>query len=144
MLLCFHNTVTQSNISQEKKWSWQTTSVTFHPEKKHANRIIPKHTQLILYTRKFNIVRGAVRRDPIHSTMYTLTLNGCADRIQEVPHIACHFWGTRDELTIENGVLLKGRQSVHSPELYERTLGELCNNCRGIEKMRHLSQTTIY
>ena len=48
---------------------------------------------------KLNIVRGAVERDPIHSPVYRLTLNGWPDRIQEVLQIACHFLGTQDELT---------------------------------------------
>ena len=56
-------------------------------------------------------------------------------------NIACHFWGTRDELTIENGLLLKGNRLCIPPELYERRLGDLQTNHRGIEKMRHLSQT---
>ena len=37
---------------------------------------------------RLNIVRGAIERDPIHSTTYRLTLNGWPDRIQEVPRIA--------------------------------------------------------
>ena len=65
--------------------------------------------------------------DPIHSTVYRLTLNGWSNRIQEVPHIAHHFRSTRDKLTIENVVLLK-RDSVHTPELYERMLSDLHNN----------------
>ena len=51
---------------------------------------------------KLNIVTGAVERDPIHSTIYRLTLNGWPERIQEVPHIAHHFWSTRDELGMEH------------------------------------------
>ena len=57
---------------------------------------------------RLNIVRGAIERDPIHSTVYRLTLNGWPDRVHEVPRIARQFWGTHDELTIENGILLKG------------------------------------
>ena len=51
----------------------------------------------------------------------------------EVPHIAHHLWGTRDELTIENGVLLKGDSVCIPTELYERMLSDLHNNHRGIE-----------
>ena len=40
---------------------------------------------------KLNIVREAIKRDPIHSTIYRLTLNGRPDRIQDIPHIAQHF-----------------------------------------------------
>ena len=35
---------------------------------------------------KLNIVRGAVERDPIHSTMYRLILNSWQDRVQDSPH----------------------------------------------------------
>ena len=93
---------------------------------------------------RLNIVRGAVERDPIHSTVYRLTLNVWPDRIQEVPRIARYFWGTWDELTVENGILLKGDSVCIPPELYERMLSDLHGNRRGIEKMRHLSQTTVY
>ena len=37
---------------------------------------------------RLNIVRGAIERDPIHSTVYRLTLNGWLDRVHEVPRIA--------------------------------------------------------
>ena len=57
---------------------------------------------------RLNIIRGAVERDPIHSTIYRLTLNGWPDRVQDIPRIACHFWGTWDEFTVENGILLRG------------------------------------
>ena len=79
-----------------------------------------------------------MERDPIHSTstIYRLTWNSWPDRILEVPHIAWHFWDTREELTIENGVLLKGDRVWIPPELYERMLSDLHNNHRGIEKMR--------
>ena len=93
---------------------------------------------------RLNIVRGAIERDPIHSTVYRLTLNGWPDRVHEVPRIARQFWGTCDELTIENGILLKGDRVCIPPELYDRMLSDLHGNHRGIEKMRHLSQHTVY
>ena len=61
------------------------------------------------------------------STVYHLTLNGWADRINDVPRIARHFWGARDELSIEEGILLKG----HNMHL-------------GIEKMQHRARATLY
>ena len=80
---------------------------------------------------RLNIVRGAVERDPIHSTIYRLTLNGWLNRSQEIPRIACHFWGTWEELTVENGILLKGDRVCIPPELYERMLSDLHGNHRG-------------
>ena len=93
---------------------------------------------------RLNIVRGAIEKDPIQSTVYRLTLNGWLDRVQEVPKIRHHFWDTWDELTVENGILLKGDRVCIPPELYDRMLSNLHSNHRGIQKMRHLSQNTVY
>ena len=84
--------------------------LSYFPSRKENMSIkLYQNIQNIYFTPdKLNIIRGAVERDPIHSTVYRLTMNGWLERIQEVPHITCHIWGTRDEVTIENGVLLKG------------------------------------
>ena len=37
---------------------------------------------------RLNIVRDAIERDPIHSTIYRLTLNGWLEKVNEVPRIA--------------------------------------------------------
>ena len=71
-----------------------------------------------------NLIRSAIERDLVHVAVYRLTLNSWPDRMRDVPHIACHFWGTRDELTIEEGALLKGKRVCIPPELPDRTLYE--------------------
>ena len=69
-----------------------------------------------------SIIRGAIERDPVHATAYCLTLNGWPHRIQDVLCITHHFLSTRDELTIKEGLLLKGNKSHIPLELYKRTL----------------------
>ena len=59
---------------------------------------------------KTNIIRGATERDPILYTMYCITHNRWPSRFHEVPHIACQYWGARDELTIDSSLLLKGER----------------------------------
>ena len=80
-----------------------------------------------------NIIGGAIDRFPIHSTIYRLILNGWSDKMRDVLHLASHFWGTRDKLTIEEGVLLKGSRVCRPPELHDRSLHELYDNHLGIE-----------
>ena len=41
---------------------------------------------------RLHIIKGAIERDPIHSAGYRLILNGGPIRIQDAPHLACHFW----------------------------------------------------
>ena len=62
------------NTFQVRTWSWQTGYLGFH----HAQKLE---------------IRGATERDPIHSTLYRITLNGWLENFRSVPHIACHFWG---------------------------------------------------
>ena len=57
---------------------------------------------------KINIICSSTERDPILHTVYHLTLNGWPTKFHEVPRIACQYWGTRDELSVENGLLIKG------------------------------------
>ena len=83
---------------------------------------------------RINIIRGSIKRDPILSTVYQLTLNGWPDRISQVPRIARQFWGARDELSIEEGLLMKGNCICIPPELYDRSLHELHEMHLGIEK----------
>ena len=60
------------------------------------------------------------------------------------PCLAYHFWGTRDGLTVEEGVLLKGSRICIPPELHDRTLYELHGCHQGIEKMTQRARSNIY
>ena len=93
---------------------------------------------------KINIIRGTVKWDPILSTVYHLTLNGWPDRINEVPRLARQFWGAKDELSIEEEILLKGDHVCILPELYDRSLNELHDMHLGIDKMQHRAWATLY
>ena len=62
-----------------------------------------------------NIIRGATERDPVHSTLYRLNLNGWPDTIRTVPCIAHYFWGNQDLLSIEDGVLIRGNRVCIPP-----------------------------
>ena len=93
---------------------------------------------------KINTIRGATERDPILYAVYCITLNGWASRFNKVPNIAHHFWKARDELTIDNRLLLKGDRVCIPPELNQRMLSELHEGHKGIEKMQHLIRGKIY
>ena len=91
-----------------------------------------------------NIIRGATERDPIHSTLYRLTLNGWPENFRSVPHIARHFWSYHNQLSVENGVLIKSDRVCIPPELQDRTLYDLHDGHLGVEKMTHLARSSVY
>ena len=89
------------------------------------------------------IIQGAIECNPVHLAVYRMTLNGWPKRIHDVPCLAHHFWNLRDELTIEDGVLLKGNRVCIPPELHDRTLYDLHDSHEGIEKMTHIARANI-
>ena len=91
-----------------------------------------------------NTLCGALERDPILSTVYHLTLQGWPGRAHEVPRIAQQFWGMRDKLSIEEGLLLKGNRICIPHELHDRFLHDLHEAHQGIEKMQLKARATIY
>ena len=54
-----------------------------------------------------NVIRGATEKEPVHATVYRLTIRQMAwqNEIMFHTYCTCHLWGTRDELTIKEGIL---------------------------------------
>ena len=71
-------------------------------------------------------------------------MNGWPDKISQVPRIARHFWGARDERSIEESLLMKGNHICIPPKLNDRSLHELHETHLGIEKMQHRAKATVY
>ena len=59
---------------------------------------------------------GLVECDPVYSTIYHITLKWMAQTLnRKFSHIARHFWGARDKLSINSGLLLKGTRVCIPP-----------------------------
>ena len=93
---------------------------------------------------RLHVIKGTIETDPIHSVVYRMILNSWPDRIKDVPHLACHFWSLRDELTIEECVLLNSNRVCILPELHDRTFYDLHDNHQGMEKMTHIARANVY
>ena len=53
-------------------------------------------------------IAAEMQRDPILSTVHRLTLNGWPVRCTHIPRIARNYWDFRDELSIDDDLLMKG------------------------------------
>ena len=93
-----------------------------------------QHIQLS--TAEMDVIWGSVEHDLVYSTVYCLTLRGWPDQVQDIPHVTRHFWGTRDELSIDNGLLLTGSRVCIPPESPERTLADLHGAHQGVDRMQ--------
>ena len=132
------------NTHQVKKWSLQTGRVDFPPTRKISNRTPPTHTSHLLFRQKTKQHKGVIERNPIHTTIYHLTLNGCPAHSIQVLRVAWHFWWTRDEVSVDNGILLQRMRICIPPELHDKTLPQIHEEHLGIEKMQQIAQATVY
>ena len=116
----------------------------FPSRKENSSIELHQHIQHILFTSdRINIIYGAVNRHPILSTVYYLTLNSWPGKVHKVPRIDWQFWGARDMLSIEEGLVVKGHRICIPPELYDISLNDLHKAHEGIEKMQHKARTAI-
>ena len=105
---------------------------------------IPLAQNIQLSTADLDIIWGSVECDPVYSTVYHLTLQGWPDWVQDVPCIARHFWGARDELSIDNGLLLNGTRVCIPPELLKRTLADLHGAHQGVNRIQAQAREAVY
>ena len=93
---------------------------------------------------RIELIKETTRRDPILSTIYRLTQQGWPDRQRHVPEVARHAWTFRDELSIDDGLVMKGERVYIPEDLRDRTLAELHAGHVSYEKMQQNAKTTVY
>ena len=65
-------------------------------------------------------LKDSTQRDPILSTVYQLTQQGWPHQRRHVPRLARRYWDFRDELSTDDGMLLKGPRLIIPGELLSR------------------------
>ena len=89
-------------------------------------------------------VSAETQWDPILSTVHRLTLNGWPDRWRRVPRIARNYWDYRDELSIEDELLMKGEWVVIPLSCRDSIMDNLHKSHAGINKSLSLARMYVY
>ena len=131
------NMSSSSNISWQRHDSCWLSSFPSHRENLPIE--LQHNIQHIHFSsNKLNIVWGAVKQDPVPNTLCSFTLNGWPECSNQLLRIAWHLWGVWDELSIEDGVLLKEEHICIPPKLFDRTLANLHEGHQGVDKVQLL------
>ena len=67
-----------------------------------------------------------------------------ADTLQEVPPAIRSYWPFRDELSIEDGLILKGQGLLIPEPLWEDILEQLHCQHQGIEKTKLQARESVF
>ena len=87
-------------------------------------------------------LKDSTQRDPILAMVYQLTQQGWPHQRRHVPHLARRYWDFRDELSTDDGMLLKGPRLIIPGELQEEYLSRLHEGHLSASKVQENAKTT--
>lgn len=93
---------------------------------------------------KLSDIRENTRLDPVLSELSELIVMGWPDSIKSVPTDLRGYWNYRDELSIEDGVILKGERVLIPECLRSGILQRLHTGHLGMEKTRLRARNAVY
>lgn len=89
-------------------------------------------------------IREETLRDTTLKTLSQVIFTGWPDDIKALPTCIRDFWGYRDELAIENGIVFKGRQVLIPETVRPEILKQLHVGHQGVEKTYRLARESVY
>ena len=88
-------------------------------------------------------IRQFTTIDPVLKTLSETIYTGWPDNIQQLPSEGREYWSYRDELTLQNGIILKDHQVVIPEQLRCNILLQLHTSHQGIDKTKKLARESI-
>ena len=89
-------------------------------------------------------LKDSTQRDPIPATVYQLTQQDWLHQQRHVPCLARRYWDFRDELSTDNGMLLKGPWLIIPGELQEEYLNHLHKGHLSANKVQENAKQHMY
>ena len=89
-------------------------------------------------------LKDSMQRDPILATVYQLTQQGWPHQRRHVPRLARRYWDFRDELSTDDGMLLKGPRLIIPGELQEEYLSHLLEGHLSANKLQENAKQHMY
>ena len=87
---------------------------------------------------------SATREDPILSQLLKYVLNGFPDSRRDMHSETRNYWSFRDELSIEDGILLKGTRIIIPSSLTSKFMQDLHMGHLGVTKCQQRAKSTVY
>lgn len=89
-------------------------------------------------------LRIETARDPVLSLVKDIITKGWPEKIKDLHESIRPYWFFRDDLAIESGVIIKGRQVVIPDSMTKDIMQQLHSGHQGIEKTRRLARESVY
>ena len=105
----------------------------------------PRKTYLArLSDERIEELRNKTKDDHVLRTLSETIVTGWPDTIKELPTSIRSYWSFRDELSVEDGILLKGTRVIIPESMQSFILDRLHYGHLGIEKTRPRAKDSVY
>ena len=94
--------------------------------------------------RKVDELQHATRRDKVLSALMELIVTGWPDTVKDVPPELRQYWSYRDELTVSDGIILKGNRVLIPKQMQPEILQKLHTSHLGQQKTKLLARGCVF
>ena len=115
-----------------------------NPEDKKDIKLDVRVVMLNFSENKIKDIQQCTREDSVLCELIETIIVGWPENIKQVPTDIRQYWSYRDELAVENGVILKGERVFIPEPLRKKTLNILHTGHLGIEKTRLRARRDVY
>ena len=133
-----------SSIDQGRKCNWPMPLAAARPRASQEIKL-DMRVDYIAFTKPWiEKLKDSTQRDPILATVYQLTQQGWPHQRRHVPRLARRYWDFRDELSTDDGMLLKGPRLIIPGELQEEYLSRLHEGHLSASKVQENAKQHMY
>ena len=95
-------------------------------------------------TERISRIRAATEDNAALRQLTNMIVKGWPETLQEVPPAIRSYWSVRDELSVEDGLILKGQRLLIPEPLQEDILEQLHYGHQGVEKTRLRARDSVF
>ena len=100
--------------------------------------------QLCARSNSLQQIRIATQEDDELALLKHTITQACPSTVKEVPSILQSYWTFREELTVEDGIILKGTRVVMPAKKHEAVLKLIHEGHLGLNKCKLHAKETVY
>ena len=95
-------------------------------------------------TEKKQLMKAATDNDEITRQLRQVILDGWPEKASDLPRHLRQFWSSRDMMSVEDGLVMRGEQIVVPEALRGETLDRLHTGHQGVTKCQLRSKSTVF
>ncbi|PIK34102.1 hypothetical protein BSL78_29068 [Apostichopus japonicus] len=116
-----------------------------NPIDEHNGEETPLKIQFIHFSEhKLNSIKDATKDDQELVALTEIVVNGWPERQREVPQAIRKYWAYRDELSVEDGLIIKGDRIVIPKTMQKDILRKLHEAHQGITKCQLRAKASVF